>query len=101
MADFGLQSDEPSDPLGVARLDGHLTPHAYQALNRYRTHVNGDISVEERRQSYCPACGTRGNPTTVFFGPDGRTFSYKCPECAQEWLVQTSEVKPASQQQDP
>ena len=49
-----------------------------------------DPADGERRNSYCPVpeCGTRGNPTSVSFGPGGRMISYKCPACGQEWLVQ-------------
>jgi DNA-directed RNA polymerase subunit RPC12/RpoP len=43
----------------------------------------------ERRKSYCPECGTRGNPTTVTFGSESRTISYKCSTCGVEWLAQT------------
>lgn len=53
----------------------------------------------ERRKSYCPECGTRGNPTTVTFGTDARTISYKCSNCGQEWLIHTPnhELTPESQ----
>ncbi len=43
----------------------------------------------ERRKSYCPQCNTRGNPTSVSFGAEARTYSYKCSECGQEWLIHT------------
>ena len=53
----------------------------------------------ERRKSFCPQCGNRGNPTSVSFGAETRTYSYKCSECGLEWLVHTplQELTPESQ----
>ena len=44
----------------------------------------------ERRNSYCPQCGVRGEPTTVSFSrtaPVTRTITYKCAACAIEWIA--------------
>jgi predicted RNA-binding Zn-ribbon protein involved in translation (DUF1610 family) len=43
----------------------------------------------ERRQSYCPDCGTRGEPSTVSFTPATRTITYKCRACGLEWIIRT------------
>jgi hypothetical protein len=40
--------------------------------------------------SYCPRCGTRGNPTSVSFNVSTRITSFKCvdADCGAEWIVQ-------------
>jgi hypothetical protein len=44
----------------------------------------------ERRNSYCPRCGVRGEPTTVSFSrttPITRTITYMCRTCGIEWIA--------------
>jgi hypothetical protein len=46
------------------------------------------VRKPDRRQSYCPNCGTRATPTAVALQPMLRVTTYGCGTCQHEWRVQ-------------
>jgi rubredoxin len=47
------------------------------------------VPRDERRQSYCPNCHTRGIPFRINTALGLLLITYRCEACGYEWTVQS------------